>query len=65
MQNLPNNSKTVTDIKNLAGSKTNQHDYIYLPRNFEVILNTRLRVVAFFSLNMQNFHIFCHISQKH
>jgi hypothetical protein len=46
-----NNSKTVSNIKNLTCGKNDQHIKIYLPCNFEVNLITHLGVIALFSSN--------------
>jgi hypothetical protein len=52
LQVFGNNSKTVSNIKNLTWSKNDQHIKIYLPCNFEVNLITHLRVIALFSSNL-------------
>jgi hypothetical protein len=52
LQVLGNNSKTVSNIKNLTWRKNDQHIKIYLPCNFEVNLITHLGVIALFSSNL-------------
>ena len=52
LQVFGNNSKTVSNIKNLTWGKNDQHIKIYLPCNFEVNLNTHLGVIALFSSNL-------------
>jgi hypothetical protein len=52
LQVFGNNSKTVSNIKNLTWSKNDQHIKIYLPCNFEVNLITHLGVIALFSSNL-------------
>jgi hypothetical protein len=47
-----NNSKTVSNMKNLTWGKYDQHIKIYLPCNFEVNLITHLGVIALFSSNL-------------
>jgi hypothetical protein len=42
LQVFGNNSKTVSNIKNLTRGKNDQHIKIYLPCNFEVNLITHL-----------------------
>jgi hypothetical protein len=49
LQVFGNNSKTVSNIKNLTWGKNDQHIKIYLPCNFEVNLITHLGVIALFS----------------
>jgi hypothetical protein len=44
LQVFGNNSKTVSNIKNLTWGKNDQHIKIYLPCNFEVNLITHLGV---------------------
>jgi hypothetical protein len=43
LQVFGNNSKTVSNIKNLTWGKNDQHIKIYLPCNFEVNLITHLQ----------------------
>ena len=57
LQFLANNSKTVTDIKNLTWGRIVQNDKIYLSWNFDANPNTHVGVIALFSSNFQNFHI--------
>ena len=52
LQVFGNNSKTVSNIKNLTWGKNDQHIKIYLPCNFEVNLITHLGVIALFSSNL-------------
>jgi hypothetical protein len=52
LQIFGNNSKTVSNIKNLTRGKNDQHIKIYLPCNFEVNLITHLGVIALFSSNL-------------
>jgi hypothetical protein len=52
LQVFANNSKTVSNIKNLTFGKNDQHIKIYLPCNFEVNLITHLGVIALFSSNL-------------
>ena len=52
LQVFGNNSKTVSNIKNLTWDKNDQHIKIYLPCNFEVNLITHLGVIALFSSNL-------------
>ena len=52
LQVFGNNSKTVSNIKNLTCGKNDQHIKIYLPCNFEVNLITHLGVIALFSSNL-------------
>ena len=52
LQVFGNNSKTVSNIKNLTWGKNDQHIKIYLPCNFEVNLITHLGVIALFSWNL-------------
>jgi hypothetical protein len=52
LQVFGNNSKTVSNIKNLTWGKNDQHVKIYLPCNFEVNLITHLGVIALFSSNL-------------
>ena len=52
LQVFGNNSKTVSNIKNLTWGKNDRHIKIYLPCNFEVNLITHLGVIALFSSNL-------------
>ena len=52
LQVFGNNSKTVSNIKNLTWGKNDQHIKIYLPCNLEVNLITHLGVIALFSSNL-------------
>ena len=49
LQVLGNNSKTVSNIKNLTWGKNDQHSKIYLLCNFEVNLITHFGDIALFS----------------
>ena len=48
LQVFGNRSKTVNNIKNLTGSKNDQHSKIYLPCNFEVNPITHFGVIVLF-----------------
>ena len=64
LQVFGNNSKTVSNIKNLTWCKNDQHIKIYLPCNFEVNPITHFGVIFLFSLNFQNFNTFRPLFQK-
>jgi hypothetical protein len=54
LQVFGNNSKTVSNIKNLTLGKNDQHIKIYLPCNFEVNLITHLirrKVLKFYKFD--------------
>ena len=55
LQVFGNNSKTVSNIKNLTWGKNDQHIKIYLPCNFEVNLITHLGVIALFFIKFVKF----------
>jgi hypothetical protein len=58
LQVFGNNSKPVSNIKNLTLGKNDHHIKIYLPCNFEVNPITHFGVISIFSSNFQNFNTF-------
>ena len=64
LQFFANYSKTVTDIKILAEGKSDQHDKIYLPWNFQEDPTSRVGVIALFLIFLGILHFWSSISWK-